>query len=138
MSNPPLLQPEADLPSAEKLRRVGKQREAKNSKISLLLKWRLMQLNKYEGVFIFKPDLEEKALEEEYSKVEDIIKKHEGKIEKSEKWGKKKLAYEIKKFRDGFFLYLSFETMPQTIKPLSELFKLNNNILRAQIMRKEK
>jgi len=95
-------------------------------------------VKQYEGIFIFKPDLEEKALEEEYSKLEDVIKKHEARIEKSEKWGKKKLAYGIKKYRDGFFLYLIFETMPQSIKSLSETFKLNNNILRAQIMRKEK
>ena len=95
-------------------------------------------MNKYEGIFILKADLPEKKLEEEYSKVEDAIKKHECKIEKSEKWGKKRLAYEIKKFHDGFFLYLVFEAMPESIKPLMEFFKLNNNILRTQIIRKEK
>ena len=81
-------------------------------------------MNKYEGIFILKADLPEKKLEEEYSKVEDAIKKHECKIEKSEKWGKKKLAYEIKKFRDGFFLYLTLEAMPKSIQPVGELFKL--------------
>jgi len=94
-------------------------------------------LNKYEGIFILKGDLTEKELEEEYTKVEDAIKKHEGKIEKSEKWGKKRLSYEIKKFHDGFFLYLPFEAMPESIKPLVELFKLNNKILRTQIVRRE-
>ena len=95
-------------------------------------------MNKYEGIFIFKADLDEKALEEEYSRLEDSIKKHEGKIEKSEKWGKKKLAYEIKKFREGFFLYLEFEAVPNSIKIFMDIFKINNNILRTQIIRKEK
>ncbi len=95
-------------------------------------------MNRYEGIFIFKPDLDEKKLEEEYSKTEGIIQKHEGKIEKSEKWGKKRLTFEIKKFRDGFFLYLAFDAPPHSIKTFTEIFKIDNNILRAQIVRKEK
>ena len=95
-------------------------------------------MNKYEGILIFKGDLTGDVLEKEYAKVEDAIKKQEGKIEKSEKWNKKRLAYEIKKFREGFFLYLAFDALPESIRPLTELFKLNNNILRVQILRKEK
>lgn len=92
-------------------------------------------MNKYEGIFIFKPDLAEKDLEGEYAKAEEAIKKHEGKIGKSEKWGKKRLTFTIKKFQDGFFLYLAFEAPPQSIKPMTELFKLDANILRAQLTR---
>lgn len=95
-------------------------------------------MNKYEAIVIFKGDLTEDELEKEYSKVEDAIKKHEGRIEKFEKWSKKKLAYAIKKFREGFFLCLTFDALPESIVPLRELFKLNNNILRAQILRIEK
>jgi len=94
-------------------------------------------LNKYGGIFIFKPDLAEKDLEGEYTKTEEVIKKHEGKIGKSEKWGKKRLTFTIKKFQDGFFLYVAFEAPPQSIKALMELFKLNANILRAQLTREE-
>ena len=94
-------------------------------------------MNKYEGIFIFKPDLDEKKLEEEYLKAEEVIRKHEGKVEKSEKWGKKKLTFEIKKFRDGFFLYLLFEAAPASIKTFTDIFKIDNNILRTQIIRKE-
>ncbi len=95
-------------------------------------------MNKYEGIFIFKPDLQEEKLEEEYSKVEETIQKHKGKIEKSEKWGKKKLTFDIKKFREGFFLYLAFEAEPESIKNFTEIFKIDNNILRNQITRREK
>jgi len=93
-------------------------------------------LNKYEGILIFKPDLKEEQLEKEYSKAEETIKKHEGKIEKSEKWGKKGLAYTIKKCREGFFLYMAFEAPPQSIRTFTDIFKIDNNILRAQIIRK--
>ncbi|MBL7071064.1 MAG: 30S ribosomal protein S6 [Candidatus Omnitrophica bacterium] len=95
-------------------------------------------MNKYEVIIIFKGDLSEEQLEKEYAKAEESIKKHEGKVEKSEKWGKRKLTFEIDKFRDGFFLYLLFNTLPQSIKPLTEAFKLDNNILRAQVIRMEK
>jgi small subunit ribosomal protein S6 len=80
----------------------------------------------------------EKDLEGEYSKTEETIKKHEGKVEKSEKWGKKRLTFTIKKFHDGFFLYTAFEAPPPSIKVLTELFKLNANMLRVQITRKDK
>lgn len=89
-------------------------------------------MNKYEGILIFKPDLPEKELESEYAKAEEMVVKQGGKVEKSEKWGKKKLTFTIKKFQDGFFLYASFEAPPTSIKTLTELCKLNNNILRAQ------
>ena len=94
-------------------------------------------MNRYEGIFIFRPDLNEKDLEKEYSNVEGTIKKHKGTIEKSENWGKKNLTFEIKKFHDGFFSYFIFEADPQTIKTFTELFKINNNILRVQITRKK-
>ena len=93
-------------------------------------------MNKYEGIFIFRPDQDEKKLNEEYSGVEEMIQKEKGKIEKSEKWGKKNLTFEIEKFRDGFFLYLLFEAMPHSIKTFTDIFKINNNILRSQIVRK--
>lgn len=94
-------------------------------------------MNKYGGIFIFRPNLAEKDIESEYAKVEEVIKKHEGKIGKSEKWGKKRLTFAIKKFQDGFFLYVAFEAPPQSIKALTELFKLDANILRAQLAREK-
>lgn len=94
-------------------------------------------MNKYEGIFIFKADLDEKKLGDECAGVEQTIEKHKGKIEKSENWGKKRLTYTIKKFREGFFLYLVFEAEPGSIKTFTEIFKINNNILRTQITRRE-
>ncbi len=94
-------------------------------------------MNKYEGIIIFKGDLSEEQLEKEYAKAEETVKKQEAKIEKSEKWGKKRLTFEIKKFREGFFLYLAFEALPQSIRTLRDIFKLDNNILRAQIIKLE-
>lgn len=95
-------------------------------------------MNKYEAIIIYKGDLSEEQLEKEYAKTEEIVKKQEANIEKSERWGKKKLTFEIDKFREGFFLYLAFEAPPQSVKPLTEIFKLDNNILRAQIIRLDK
>lgn len=94
-------------------------------------------MNQYEGIIIFKGDLQEKQLEEEYSKVEALINKNEGKIEKTEKWGKKILSYEVKKYKDGFFLYISFQALAKSIKTFTDIFELNNNILRAQIVRQK-
>lgn len=95
-------------------------------------------MNKYEGILIFKPDLPEKDLDGEYSQAEEAIKKHGGKIEKTEKWGKKRLTFTIRKCHDGFFLYTAFEAPPDSIKALTEIFKLSSNVLRVQLTRRTK
>lgn len=94
-------------------------------------------MNKYEGIIILKGDLTEKDLEQEYSKIEETAKKQECAIEKSEKWSKRRLAFEIDKYREGFFYYMLFDAKPEAIKTLNEIYRLNGNILRAQIIRKK-
>ena len=94
-------------------------------------------MNKYDCIVIFRPDLEEKKLEEECAKVEAVFGKHQAKVEKAEKWGKRRLTFEIKKFHEGFFFYIALDSAPDKIKTFTDLFKIDNNILRSQIVRKE-
>lgn len=92
-------------------------------------------LNKYEIVIVWNPQLNENLISENIEKIKKIIHIDSGEITKTEVWGIKKLAYPIKKFSNGNYVYLQFNTPPQIIKQLNEFLQLNENILRYLIIR---
>ncbi len=93
-------------------------------------------MNKYEALFIFRPDLNEESLAREQAKAEEILKKNGASVEKTDQWGKKRLTFEIEKVREGFFVYIEMQAPPEAIAPMTEACKLENAILRVQFVRK--
>lgn len=90
----------------------------------------------YEGVFIIDAKLGEKEVEEVMVGVEEVIGKNEGKVEKRDSWGKKNLAYEIRKRKEGFYFVVNFQAEPRTIRELEKPYRLNEAILRHLILRR--
>ncbi len=84
----------------------------------------------YEGTFIFRPSLDETGLAEEMGKVDELIVAEGGEIKEWDKWGKRRLAYEIKGEHDGIYAFLTFEADPASIEKLVEAYRLRENILR--------
>ena len=84
----------------------------------------------YEGAFIFRPNLDEAGLEDEMGRVEEMIKAEGGTIKEWDKWGKRRLAYEIKGEQDGYYAFLTFEADPAAIERLVEAYKLREGIVR--------
>ena len=84
----------------------------------------------YESIFVLKPDLNDKKVDEQIEKVKGFIKKNGGKVIVVEKWGKKKLAYIVKKNRFGIYVLLRFESEPALISDLQRNYKLNEDIIR--------
>ncbi|MBD3367898.1 MAG: 30S ribosomal protein S6 [Candidatus Eisenbacteria bacterium] len=92
---------------------------------------------KYEGTFIFAPALEDAALDAAVEKVEGTIREAGGAPGEWDRWGKRRLSYEIEDQRDGHYTFLSFEADPAAIEKLEQLFRLDENILRHMIIVKE-
>lgn len=88
----------------------------------------------YETVFILKPDLTGAAEEKYLAEIQSIIEKAKGKIKKIDKWGKRTLAYQIKKFREGFYVLMEVEFPPEKISSLAGKFQVEENILRHLII----
>ena len=63
-------------------------------------------MRKYETIFIINPDLSEEDIKGLIEKVSGIIQSLQGEVSKIEEWGKKKLAYEVKKMSKGYFVLL--------------------------------
>ena len=93
-------------------------------------------MNKYESIIIINPSLEEQGMKEIIKKFEDRINS-EGKIESVEEMGKRKLAYEIKKNSEGFYVLYNFEAKPEFIAELERVYRITDGILKFIVVRKE-
>ena len=93
-------------------------------------------MNKYESIIIINPSLEEQGMKEIIKKFEDMINS-EGKVESVEEIGKRKLAYEIKKNSEGFYVLYNFEAKPEFIAELERVYRITDGILKFIVVRKE-
>ena len=93
-------------------------------------------MNKYESVIIINPNVDEagvKALEDKFT---GLINEN-GKVEKVDSMGKRKLAYEIKKFAEGTYLVFYFESKPEAIAELERVYRITDDILKFIVVKKE-
>jgi len=93
-------------------------------------------VNNYEGIFIIKSNLKEPELEGVYKAIADSLAKNKATLEKEEKWGKRDLTYRIKKFKDGVYYKVNFQSPPEAISKLREGYSLNADILRVVITKR--
>lgn len=93
-------------------------------------------MNKYEVMFIVKP-AEEEVINVTVEKVEALIARVGGTVEKVDRWGKRRLAYAVKKFTDGFYVLINFEAAPTEIKEIDRVIKINDEILKHLIVKRE-
>lgn len=91
----------------------------------------------YELVLVLKPDLTEVTREKLLEKVKKWITESEGKVDLVDTWGKKTLAYPIKKQKEGIYLLLNFWGEAKTFLGFEKKIKIEDNILRHLLVRKE-
>ena len=86
-------------------------------------------MNKYESVVIINPSVEEEKIKELTQKFTDIINS-DGKVEKVEELGKKKLAYEVKKNKEGYYVVINFEANPVLIAELERNYRIIDEVIK--------
>ena len=87
-------------------------------------------MNKYEVMFIAKP-LEEAEVDPIVELVSNLLTK----IEKVDRWGKRHLAYPVKKQADGYYVLINFEGEPDVIKEIDRVIKIHDTILKHLIVK---
>lgn len=85
-------------------------------------------------MFIVKP-LEEEATNAVITKFESLINNNGGQVEKIDRWGKKRLAYIVKDFTEGFYVLVNFTAVPATILELDRIMKITEDILKFMIIK---
>ena len=93
-------------------------------------------MNKYESVIIINPSVDEEGIKAVIAKYTDIIN-NEGKVESVNEIGKKRLAYEIMKNKEGFYTVFNFEAKPELIAELERNYRIDDNIMKFITIRKE-
>lgn len=93
-------------------------------------------MRKYESIFILRPSLEEEKRIEVIEKFKAIIAA-DGEIEKVEEWGNRKLAYEIEKIRDGYYVLVTFKANPTLPLELERNYKISDDVIRYIVINLE-
>jgi small subunit ribosomal protein S6 len=91
-------------------------------------------MNKYEAMFIIKPDLSEEEKKALLQQINDTVTKNNGKVSQSSIWSeKRKLCFAIKRCQEGIYYFMNFSLLPEAIKDIRQAYRLNENILRVLI-----
>jgi len=94
-------------------------------------------MRKYELMYIVRPDLDDENLRATREKVHSVITNNGGEIIEVNEMGKRRLAYEIKKVRDGVYTVVTFNATPEVVNELDRTIKINDNVIRHMIINLE-
>jgi len=89
-------------------------------------------MRKYEVMYIIRPDVEQEAVQATVEKFQGIIQ-NGGEITKHEVLGKRRLAYEINKVRDGIYVLVNFTAAPDVVAELERFLKISDEVIRYLI-----
>lgn len=87
----------------------------------------------YEIMYIAKPDCDIQSVVDKFNK---LIEDNSGSVEKTDIWGKKRLAYEIQDLCEGIYVLVTFNGTPSTIKELDRVMGITDDVLRHMIISK--
>jgi len=87
-------------------------------------------------MFIVKP-AEEEALNNVVTKFENLLQANGATVEKVDRWGKRRLAYEVKEHAEGYYYLMFFSAEPKVIAELDRVMKITDEILKHMIIKED-
>ena len=93
-------------------------------------------MNKYESVVIINPNLEVEAIKALIGKISDLINTN-GNVNSVEELGKKRLAYEIKKNKEGYYIVIKFEAKPELVAELERVYRITDEVIKFIVVKEE-
>lgn len=94
-------------------------------------------MRKYEVVYVIRPDLDEENTTAVIDRFADLVASQGGEMLKIDKWGKRRLAFEVKDFREGFYVIMHIDAEPQVADELDRVFKITESVIRHIIVRED-
>lgn len=94
-------------------------------------------MNKYELALVVNAKIEDDARAAVVEKAKEYIARFGGTVTEVEDWGKKRLAYDIQKMREGFYYFIQFESGADCPGQLEQQVRIMDNILRFLCVRKD-
>ena len=93
-------------------------------------------MNKYEIMFIVKPDVEEETRNTLIENFKNILTNGEGTVDNVNEWGLRDFAYEIKDYAKGYYVVVDTTTTPANIAEFERLSRINPSVLRHLTIRR--
>ena len=93
-------------------------------------------MREYEVLYIVRADLDDDKVQDIVKRVNTLIEKAGGSIERTNVWGKRKLAYEVKHQKEGSYILQDFEIAQDRIPELEAALKITEEVLRHLVVRK--
>ena len=87
-------------------------------------------MRQYETIFIINPDLDESQTNEVIEGVKTAIESGGGKVLKVDPWGKRRLAYAVKQYSDGYYVLVVFESSPEFVSQLNGHYRITERIIK--------
>ena len=87
-------------------------------------------MKEYETVFIMHPQVDEAGIEKQIEEIRSVVTEGPGEVTGVYKWGRRKLAYPIRKVHDGFYTLIRFRAGADVLRELDRRYKLNEMVLR--------
>jgi small subunit ribosomal protein S6 len=84
----------------------------------------------YEELFIVKPDLPEEEVDGFVQQIEHVITAGNGTIDKTDKWGVRKLAYRVQKYSEGVYVLIQFTSTPDLVKEVERRMRVSDQVIK--------
>ena len=94
-------------------------------------------MGKYESVVILKDNLKENEMKDIVKKIQNVITDNQGEIISVEEMGIKKLAYEIKKFKQAYYILINFKAESECVVELERFYRIKDEILKFITVKKD-
>ena len=91
----------------------------------------------YEIMIILEPETDERTIAQTLEKLLQVIPSNGGTVDKIDIWGKRRLAYDIKKKSEGLYVVVDMTTTPANAQELDRQLGLNETVLRTKLLRPE-
>jgi small subunit ribosomal protein S6 len=92
-------------------------------------------MNTYELMLIINPQLTDAEVQEAVEKAKKTLTDAKGEVLAEDRLGRKKFSHDVKKQRDGFYVYMKVKALPETVKDINHGLKLQETVLRAMMMK---
>ena len=94
-------------------------------------------MRKYEAMYIIRPNIDDESRKALVERFNTILTDNGAEITESKDWGKRRLAYEIEDYREGYYQIVNFVAEPAAVQEFDRLVKINEDIIRHIVVKED-